>query len=312
MKWYWDSRRFNDGIRGRMERRRRIAATTLIHANALDALPSVPAASLDVALFDPPYPCIARPYGMLTEHEWHALMRRVLEYCHKILKPHGSVVVILQPNKEIVGRMRQWPWEFVTWAARLFPDWGLVQDQYTFIKNSIPCAGANRKGGLMRQSIKWAVWLGRPDCYRKQDAVLQEPTDGTLNNYRADFRNERHLGGHCINMDRFRQALEERGGVTPHNLLIARTGASNHGHPAITPYELAEWWCRYVLPPSGVLLDCFCGSGTTLLAALDCGASAVIGIDKGRSYLEEARRRIVGEDADQLPIRTLLMQNHFG
>jgi DNA modification methylase len=41
-----------------------------------------------------------------------------------------------------------------------------------------------------------------------------------------------------------------------------------------------------------VLLSPFVGSGTELLAALDNGASRVIGIDRERKYLEIARRRI--------------------
>ena len=63
-------------------------------------------------------------------------------------------------------------------------------------------------------------------------------------------------------------------------------------HPATTPYDLAAWWCRYLLPPGGVLVDAFCGSGTMLQAGLDCGASKVIGIEKERKYVETARRRI--------------------
>ena len=38
--------------------------------------------------------------------------------------------------------------------------------------------------------------------------------------------------------------------------------------------------CEINLPQQGVLLDPFCGSGTMLLAGLDCGASKVIGIEK--------------------------------
>lgn len=281
------------------ERRRRIAATTLIHADVLDALPNLANSSVDAAVFDPLYPCIIRPYGTLTEEQWHRLMRRVLVELKRIVKPHGSVVVILQPNKEKLGRMRLWPWDFIAWAGRMWPDWGLVQDHYTFVSNTIPCAGANSKDGLMRQSVKWSVWLGQADCYRNQDAVLEEPSQETLNNYRTDHRPERRLGNHCIGRDSFRRTLNDRGGVTPHNMLIARTGATNHGHPAVTSYELAHWWCRYILPPGGVLLDPFCGSGTTLLAALDSGASKVIGIDKESSYLETARHRIAGEEMNR-------------
>jgi site-specific DNA-methyltransferase (adenine-specific) len=55
---------------------------------------------------------------------------------------------------------------------------------------------------------------------------------------------------------------------------------------------LCEWLVRYLLPPQGVALDPFCGSGSTLLAALDRGASKVIGIDREAKYLSIARRRV--------------------
>jgi site-specific DNA-methyltransferase (adenine-specific) len=60
----------------------------------------------------------------------------------------------------------------------------------------------------------------------------------------------------------------------------------------VTPYGLAAWWCKYTLPPGGVLLDPFCGSGTMLLAGLDHGASRVIGIDRVAKYLRIARKRV--------------------
>ena len=62
--------------------------------------------------------------------------------------------------------------------------------------------------------------------------------------------------------------------------------------PATTPYAVADWWCRYILPPGGVLLDPFVGSGTMLAAALDNGASKVIGIDKEAKYLRMAAKRV--------------------
>jgi len=91
------------------------------------------------------------------------------------------------------------------------------------------------------------------------------------------------------------QAAEERGGTTPYNLLPVPTGGNPGGaehHPAATPYDVAAWWCKYILPTKGVLLDPFVGSGTMLAAGLDHGASKVIGIDKEKKYIEIAKRRI--------------------
>src|SRR5262249_7987856 len=92
------------------------------------------------------------------------------------------------------------------------------------------------------------------------------------------------------------EVVEERGGATPFNLLPIATGGTSadaNSHPAKTPYDLAAWWCKYLLPQGGVLLDCFAGSGTMLAAGLDFGASKVIGIEQRKQYVKVAEKRIV-------------------
>ena len=64
----------------------------------------------------------------------------------------------------------------------------------------------------------------------------------------------------------------------------------NH-HPTVKPTELMRYLCRMVTPPGGVVLDPFCGSGSTGRGAVLEGAS-FIGIDLDAEYLEIARCRI--------------------
>lgn len=45
-----------------------------------------------------------------------------------------------------------------------------------------------------------------------------------------------------------------------------KDGARNT-HPTIKPIDLMRWLCRLVTPPGGIVLDLFCGSGTTGCAA---------------------------------------------
>jgi site-specific DNA-methyltransferase (adenine-specific) len=61
-----------------------------------------------------------------------------------------------------------------------------------------------------------------------------------------------------------------------------------NNHPTVKPIALMEYLCRLATPPGGTVLDPFCGSGTTLLAAENEGFRAV-GIDKEP---ETAERRI--------------------
>ena len=68
----------------------------------------------------------------------------------------------------------------------------------------------------------------------------------------------------------------------------------NH-HPTIKPVELMQWLCRLVAPPGGVVLDPFCGSGSTGVAARREGLGFV-GVEIDPDFAAIARRRI-SEDA---------------
>lgn len=274
------------------ERRTRVAATTLIQGDCVKELRKIRTASIDAIITDPPYPEVNREYGRMTEKTWHDMMQKVVSESRRVLTPKGSSVFILQPNYETIGKMRLWLWEFVAWAGR---EWNLVQDCWWWAIDAMPLAGANRKIGLMRQSVKMCVWLGSPNCSRNQDAVLWTPSQATSARHRADIALRTGPSGRTFRNSTISKAADERGGTTPFNLLPIATGGQlggSQGHPAVTPYDLAAWWCRYLLPPGGVLLDPFAGSGTMLAAGLDHGASKVIGIERERKYLEIARKRI--------------------
>jgi DNA methylase len=168
---------------------------------------------------------------------------------------------------------------------------------YWWAIDALPSAGAKRTEGLMRPAVKWCVWLGGPDCYRNQDNVLWTPSEELAAHHRSDMALRTRPSGRRFRNSTLAKVAEERGGTTPMNCLPIACGGnagSGHQHPAITPYDLAAWWCRYVLPPGGVLCDPFCGSGTMLLAGLGHGASKVVGIDKEAKYLRNARGRVEG------------------
>jgi hypothetical protein len=61
-------------------------------------------------------------------------------------------------------------------------------------------------------------------------------------------------------------------------------------HPCPRPLVHASWLCDRWTEPSDIVIDPFCGSGTTILAAYQHGRKA-IGIDIEERYLESAARR---------------------
>jgi DNA modification methylase len=127
--------------------------------------------------------------------------------------------------------------------------------------------------------------------------VLWLPSNVLFAESRSDTALRNTPAGRTYRDGRIAETAEERGGTTPFNLLpvaVGGTAGRSNGHPATTPYDVAAWWCKYLLPPQGVLLDPFCGSGTMLAAGLDFGASKVIGVEKERKYLRIAKKRVGG------------------
>lgn len=270
-----------------------IGPATLYHGDCLDVLPTLAPASLDCVVTDPPYAEIDRAYGRLTEAAWTTLLHQTTRELQRVLKPAGSAMLVLQPNSKHLGEMRPWVWDFLAWCCR---EWNVVQDAYWWNIAAIPTTHCARSHGLLRPSLKYCIWLGAPDCYRNQDAVLREPSAATRSTDLADRILRRFPSGHAVRRGRIAATAIERGGTTPFNVLpIAnsnnRTGAGSCRHGASTPVTLAAWWVRYLCPPGGVVCDPFSGSGSIGVAALAEGRRYV-GIERDGNYYDAARTRI--------------------
>lgn len=63
------------------------------------------------------------------------------------------------------------------------------------------------------------------------------------------------------------------------------------GHPTVKPEGLMRYLVRLVTPPGGVVLDLFCGSGSTGVAAVKEGFQ-FLGIDKTPEYVQLSRARL--------------------
>jgi len=73
-----------------------------------------------------------------------------------------------------------------------------------------------------------------------------------------------------------------------------RTASTVHNHhPTVKPLKLMEWLARLILPPSGgVILEPFCGSGTTLAAVERIGSEhSCIAIEMEPKYCDIIRAR---------------------
>ena len=90
--------------------------------------------------------------------------------------------------------------------------------------------------------------------------------------------------------------------ANPGNVIECKVGGGRmgsmlaHENEAPFPEQLADVFVRSFCPPGGTVLDCFCGSGTTLAVASKLGRKS-IGIDIRESQVDLTRRRL-GEHVD--------------
>ena len=105
---------------------------------------------------------------------------------------------------------------------------------------------------------------------------------------------------------------EDQGGSAARFFYCAKAStrerSADNNHPTVKPLALMEWLCRLTKTPTGgVVLDPFCGSGSTLIAARLAGRAALgIEIDPHYAAIAERRLRKMGlweSVADQLQAR---------
>ena len=73
--------------------------------------------------------------------------------------------------------------------------------------------------------------------------------------------------------------------------VIEREDGSKIQHATVKPLALMEWLVSLIVPPGGVVLDPFAGSGTTLQAAINKGFTP-IGIEQDADYIKLIEKRL--------------------
>ncbi len=267
-----------------------------------ELLASFPEHSFDGCVTDP-------PYGMgIDEWDRQVPQTPVWEEVLRVLKPGAFCLSFCSP--QLYHRL----------AGSIEEAGFTIQDQIMWLtatkmpaKNRLkpahePIAVAQKPfTGTLRDNLaRWGV--GRVDCETTRIPWDKEPPKGWV----ADGHRRRTFGrsGRTTGSKReFGTVDADPRGRYPSNVVgdhlgeyqkffyaprVTRRerGEFNH-HPTPKPIDLMAYLIRLFVPPSGLVLDPFCGSGSTGIAALDQGRRFV-GIDVSADYIDIARRRIAG------------------
>jgi DNA modification methylase len=235
-----------------------LSINQIIRADCLDLLPSLPVESIDLTYLDPPFNTGKAQVGSSGEYDdiWPDLraylefMRERLLAIHRVLKSNGSVL--------------------------LHCDWRTCHHFRVMLDEIM---GPH---GFVNHLI-WRYGLGgsSPRRFaRKHDDILfyAKGSDYFFDPPRVPATSNRMRG-------QTKKACDVMDIPSINNMALERVG-----YPTQKPLALLELLVNACCPPQGVVLDPFCGSGTTLVAA-KLADRPYVGIDRNPDAVRIARQR---------------------
>lgn len=251
------------------------------------SLSFLPDGSVHLVITSPPYWSLKRynenpaQMGHIVDYEkFLAELTKVWKEAYRVLVPGGRLVCVVGDvclSRKVHGRHLVMPLhaDIAVICRRLGFDnlnpiiWHKISNATFEANNGTKFLGKPYEpNAIVKNDIEFILMQRKPGGYRK-------PTE-----------EQRKLS--MIAKDDFSQWFRQFWTIT---------GASTRNHPAPFPYELA---CRLVKMFSfwgDTVLDPFCGTGTTMLAAMKCGRNS-IGIEIDEEYCRKALDRLKAEARD--------------
>ncbi|WP_324716490.1 site-specific DNA-methyltransferase [Carboxydochorda subterranea] len=232
-----------------------------IYCHTSEAMDHVPDGSVGLAFTSPPYNDGKEYDADVDLRAYLALIGRVAAEVYRVLKPGGRYVV----NVANLGRKPYVPMHAYFYAvhsaAGFLPAGEIIW----------------RKGKSMSGSCAWGSWRSA------RAPRLRDVHEYLLVFAKGEFRRP-DAGESDIPAEEFLEATISVWDIPPES-------ARRVGHPAPFPVALAERVIRLYSYVGDVVLDPFCGSGSTCVAARLAGRHYV-GYDIVPEYCELARHRL--------------------
>jgi site-specific DNA-methyltransferase (adenine-specific) len=299
----------------------------LHHGNCLDILRTLPDASVDAVVTDPPYGLSF----MGKRWDYDVPSVEIWEQCLRVLKPGGYLLAFAgtRTQHRMAVRIEDAGFEIRDMIAWMygsgFPKSHNLQDDRqgwgTALKPAMEPITMARKPfkGTVADNVQ-AYGTGainidgcRIETDEKWDEKDRSATvvDEFWVGKKPRFCGSHDLGRWPANVihDGCDDVLRGMGEAarffyTPKACKEDRDdGCENNFHPTVKPTDLMRYLCRMVTPPGGIVLDPFTGSGSTGRGAVLEGFR-FIGCEMDADYIEIAKARILAAEKAYQPCLT--------
>lgn len=218
------------------------------------------------------------------------------------LKPaHEPICLARKPLKlSIQQNVQKWGTGALNIDATRIPATDLKEGTMGTTAHDNYNAEKNADQGLREgEQLSWIP----SDAGRFPSNVIGEIADG----YQKYFycpkvsRRERHAGFDLDVIPTDPSGKYDNGGYSANQETLKSAG---NNHPTVKPVELMKYLIKLVTPANGTVLDPFCGSGSTGMAAVELGY-AFVGIELDARYCQIASKRIAAWNKKDLVYREL-------
>ena len=260
----------------------------LFVGDCLDVLREIPDNSVDLIVTSPPYADQRKNvYGGIHPDRYVDWFMPRAEQLHRVLKPTGSFILNIK-ERVVNGERHTYVLELILEMRR--NGWLWTEEYMWHKKNSHPGKWPNR----FRDNWERLLHFTKSKKFKMYQETVMIPVgewakDRLKNLSETDRRrdNSRVGSGFGKNVSNWLG----RNWVYPSNVLHMATECYNRGHAATFPVALPEWFIKLFTLSGDVVLDPFCGSGTTCVAAKRLGRH-YIGIEIVPEFVQLAQQRL--------------------
>lgn len=268
--------------------------------DAAEWLPALPEGSVDLFFTSPPY-ADARAYSRIHPDryvEWFLPLARSML---RATGPTGSFVLNIKNRVAKSGPLRgqRHPYVYELVLSLQHLGWRWIETYVWTKPNAVP----GRFGPRTKDAFEYVYHFAKSrKPYFDLDAVrvpYKTPQNEILRR-RLDTSGRRET---AAGYGRTRARTYDKGGADPGNVLaIPQTYNQHYGvdHTAAMPEGLAAFFVKAACPTRGIVLDPFCGSGTTQVVARRCGRRTG-GLEIHRGFVDVARQRLEADEAEDPP-----------